>query len=485
MNKLVVYFFLHFAISAWPFLNFYGSEANHRLVSLSSFSLLFIVFWGISILTCELARKILHATYTRILIAYTFFIISFFSYPHVLFLVHKFNFSEIKFTFLFIVIAAIFIGYILSMYSSVQKAIQIFIVVVFSFSSLENIFISFKKEKAPFPQVRNEKITAYTFKEKPNIYFLLLDAYGRSDVIKSNLDYDNAEFVNFFKDKGFIVANQSYSNYSATATSLSATLNMNYIIPADFNENEVFSPDKVVLSILRKNNYKFISLPAYYDFVIPKNTADVIITPSANILFSLTNINFLQTTIFELLTRLIRPFLYFGENEIKKIFQLNKNESKFVFLHFLQLHDFAYDKNCKITPHIRQDGATHEDFHTNLSCINSFVMSSINQIMANDPQGIIIVQGDHGPSWWRTSSEFPTTSQEFENIFSIFSAVYIPDFDKGSIPAKYFSASPSPVNNFRIIFSYLSETPIELLPEHHYSYLFHELTHVRPENLTP
>ncbi len=477
----MAYFFLHFAITAWPFLNFYGSETNHKLVSLESFSVLFLIFWGGAILACELLKRILKTTSERLLVGYAFFILLFFSYtPYKSFSI-AIHLPKPSYLFVFIVFLVIFVTYKLSKFTAFQKAVQLCIVVIFSFSFIENIFISLKKEKIS-SQVVKRDVPSYVFKERPNIYFLLLDTYPHSDVLKKNIQYENTEFVSFFKNKGFIVAENSYSNYPHTTASLSATLQMNFLVAGD--EHDVFAPDKAVLNILKKNNYKFVSLPGYYDFLIPKNSADILISPSSNILFSLTNVNFLQTTILQVFSGLITHFLYFGNNEIKKIFQLSKKESKFVFIHFLHLHDFIYGKNCTTSFRLTASKRNNEEFQTNLSCINAFAEETINEIMTHDPESIIIVQGDHAPFWWRKEEEKVTSLENFDLMFSIFSAVYIPGLDKNSPIAQYLADSPSPVNNFRVIFSYLAKTPLELLPSRHFDDKLRELTHFRshPEN---
>ena len=63
----------------------------------------------------------------------------------------------------------------------------------------------------------------------PDVYYIILDAYGRSDVIKDLYDYDNSSFISYLKEKGFFVADESHSNYNQTVLSLPSSLNMDYI----------------------------------------------------------------------------------------------------------------------------------------------------------------------------------------------------------------------------------------------------------------
>jgi hypothetical protein len=65
--------------------------------------------------------------------------------------------------------------------------------------------------------------------EYPDIYYIILDAYGRSDIIKTLYDYDNSDFINSLESLGFYVADCSQSNYAQTELSLASSLNMDYL----------------------------------------------------------------------------------------------------------------------------------------------------------------------------------------------------------------------------------------------------------------
>ena len=42
--------------------------------------------------------------------------------------------------------------------------------------------------------------------DQPDIYYIILDAYGREDVLLNKLGYDNSEFINSLTQRGFYVA---------------------------------------------------------------------------------------------------------------------------------------------------------------------------------------------------------------------------------------------------------------------------------------
>ncbi len=65
--------------------------------------------------------------------------------------------------------------------------------------------------------------------EKPSVYFLILDAYGRSDVLRDVYQFDNHELTGFLRDRGFYVASASYAGYMQTIFSLASSLNLDYV----------------------------------------------------------------------------------------------------------------------------------------------------------------------------------------------------------------------------------------------------------------
>lgn len=66
-------------------------------------------------------------------------------------------------------------------------------------------------------------------KRLPDIYYIILDAYGRSDVLKDFYKYDNEPFLEWLSQKGFYVVGKSRTNYVHTYLSLASSLNYCYL----------------------------------------------------------------------------------------------------------------------------------------------------------------------------------------------------------------------------------------------------------------
>jgi hypothetical protein len=63
----------------------------------------------------------------------------------------------------------------------------------------------------------------------PDIYYIVLDAYGRQDRLREFFGYDNEPFLRELEKRGFFVARKARSNYVQTVLSLGSSLNMTYL----------------------------------------------------------------------------------------------------------------------------------------------------------------------------------------------------------------------------------------------------------------
>jgi hypothetical protein len=62
-----------------------------------------------------------------------------------------------------------------------------------------------------------------------DVYVIILDAFGRPDVIRNSYGVDMNPFVSWLQARGFYVPNRSHSNYAQTFLAISSMLNMQYL----------------------------------------------------------------------------------------------------------------------------------------------------------------------------------------------------------------------------------------------------------------
>lgn len=65
--------------------------------------------------------------------------------------------------------------------------------------------------------------------DAPDVYLIIVDGYGRADVLKDLLDFDNTPFIGALEKRGFWVAPRSRSNYPVTPEAVASMLNLRYL----------------------------------------------------------------------------------------------------------------------------------------------------------------------------------------------------------------------------------------------------------------
>lgn len=83
---------------------------------------------------------------------------------------------------------------------------------------------------SPIPWDKRESQVSLDCQNRPDIYYIIVDGYGREDVLRETYGIDNSEFLGFLKENGFHVIDQAHSNYTQTVYSLSSSLNLNYTL---------------------------------------------------------------------------------------------------------------------------------------------------------------------------------------------------------------------------------------------------------------
>ena len=62
-----------------------------------------------------------------------------------------------------------------------------------------------------------------------DIYYIVLDAYARQDILKFLLNYDNSAFLSALKDRGFYIPPCGFSNYDGTDLTIASVLNYDFL----------------------------------------------------------------------------------------------------------------------------------------------------------------------------------------------------------------------------------------------------------------
>lgn len=309
---------------------------------------------------------------------------------------------------------------------------------------------------------------------KPDVYYIILDGFANSSTLK-RWGYDNHEFLDFLRGKGFYVVDKAASNYDRTQLSLSSSLNMQYLdlVPKRmgkrFEENNVqwrLLQDSCVSNLFQELGYKFINVSSGVfatDYI-----------PNADV-----NIRCVWCNYFTLAVALLTPFsvteryvpvlrdmyaqirLCAGHclPEILRI-----SGPKFVLIHSdISYAPCMFDQygNKREISYVNLLGewGTPADYVSQLKFAESQAEKWITTILSYPgPRPIIILQSDHGP-------KYPLGSQReyFNERMRILNAYHFP-----GAGSRGLYETITPVNSFRLLFNNYFQTGLPLLPDRSY-----------------
>ena len=290
--------------------------------------------------------------------------------------------------------------------------------------------------------------------EKPNVYHIILDEYTDNEILLKKFGYNNEKFLEFLNKNGFYMPDKSFSTFGSTPDELNLILNMDYPISSGW-VSDAYQDLKTnkVMSTFSDQNYSVIETNSAMRW---KDFSDV----DTHLCYDVDFIN------SEFLDQVLRKSIirYFMEqhqtdtrrdivrctfNELSEI-ALQSNGPTYVFAHLYVPHPpFIFGPNGEnVTPdHSEISGLQSwenpQGYLNQLIYATSEISVVITNIVENDPNAIIILQGDTGTSTGTDGTT--TTMKDIYQIHSILYAVRIPDVNNFE--------NAIPVNTYRIIFN--------------------------------
>ncbi len=354
---------------------------------------------------------------------------------------------------------------------------------------------SAEREGSPDPGIQNSEADSSDLPQtgdaisldcsrSPDIYYIVLDAYGRADVLESLYGIDQAPFYEYLTQKGFTIAHQSHTNYIQTALSIPSALNMDYLSPEPEGANgavyfsTLFAENRLV-RLLERCNYTTFALKSGFYFTNYMDV-DVMLQEESplsefeSLLLTGTPVDLLSGGQFELL-----PEQSYASHRRRVLFDFAELQRlprmagpKFIFAHIVSPHPpFVFAPNGRpIQPDREYSLGDGDDFDGEwpeyragyagqVHFVNRMLARTINAILARSPSPpVIVIQGDHGPGGF-LDWDSPADACLWERT-AIFNAYYLP----GGV-AGWLAPSISPVNSFREILNAYFGTHLEPLPD--------------------
>ena len=307
--------------------------------------------------------------------------------------------------------------------------------------------------------------------EKPatlrDIYYIILDGYGRQDILRRLFSYENQEFIEFLKRKAFYVASRSRANYPGTIYSVASTLNMTYLDDMErqgFYEWESLIENSRLEQFLKAEGYTIVRFSGPFAGSSRSRYADVTFRTRTEWWSEFAELT-LSTTMLDRLIRVhslisVREHTLFVFEKLAEIPRMSG--PKFVFAHILVPQDpFVFDRNGNSVSSeedlFDDESRSNQRYIEQLIFVNKKVERLVDELIRHsDVAPIILIAGDHGP---------PTRRRGMRNrkYFGNLMAYYLP---AGGAAGLY--ASITPVNSFRVILDHYFGTQMGLLEDKSY-----------------
>lgn len=467
----------------WPFLNLVSENFGEKLdvyqilggaVVVTAFSLLFVFI---------LSKAFRQIPSHRIAFPVAMGTAAFFSYPEASMAAQWLGgWREwyYLFTWTGILVCAVFLGSYFSQGATGRKALLSVSLVLVAFPLAETATTLASRQATPAVIIntspsRDELKTmvefdAETLAIRPNIYFFVFDSYPRADFLKQAFGYDNAHFIEQLGAMGFTLVPESLSNYHDTGVSIATTLHMNYVYKTARDEALKLSKlplfdttgggSSVLFERLHANGYAIFAGMIRENGI---NECSPHCPEEKNQLLSNEQLAMIKLTpAYAILNRLsptIETAFFTWRIELDvtndNLANMRQKTPFMLYYHILPPHPpFFHKADCSL--HSRSGSfvvAANDpkydtrimDMHDELKCLNGNIIDTVVRITQDDPDAIIILQGDHGIRTFQPEGE-EDKSIHFNRMFASLNAIRAP-----KKCGKWIYPHMSSVNTFRFV----------------------------------
>lgn len=430
------------AAGLYPLLFYYYSNFT-LLNSWEQFTFFVIYFLIIPIVIFKIAHVVVNRiTFFKAIKVYVLPILNFGWSAYLMVIITKgFNYKYIAIA----VFLAIVLAVLLRNHFKKLVVFQFLLAVMVAIPLFKYVF--FDVENPSNWTTQPDDIENVKFTNTPNIYFIQPDGYANfSEINKGYYNYDNSNFKNFLLDHEFKLYDDYRSNYYSTLSSNSSMFAMkhhyhnypNSKIREVYNARNVIVGDNAVLNILKNNNYKtHLLLDRSYMLINRPELA-----------YDFCNMNADDLSFFSRGFQISRDIF----SDLKLIHENNNKGPNFYFLEELSPGHVTNKKSPGEIADIERDKYINRLVET-----NEWLKNVVNFIEQKDPNCIMIIAADHGGfAGMNTTLEARTKLTNRDLIYSIFTAQLAIKWPNKQVP-KYYDKIKTPVNLFRVLFSYLGE----------------------------
>ena len=315
-----------------------------------------------------------------------------------------------------------------------------------------------------------------------DVYYIVLDAFGRADVLSDLYQLDLGWFVDALQSRGFFVSNASRSNYSQTFLSLGSSLNLNYLDAVagrigdagDRRPLEYLIQHNALMKLARRAGYRVIAIGSDYAATERFEDVDECLCEQ----YGLSETELAAISLTPLRSLPLDRWTYDAHRrKVEASFRhlasaANERGPKLVFAHVLSPHPpFVFGPRGDRGPNPShffsfQDGNHYPGsraeyiagYRDQATFVAGHVLELIDAILRQPgPSPVIVLHGDHGPgAMWNWDDLDAANARERMDIFF---AYHFPG-EPRALPSNI-----SPANGVRMLSNRYLGTALPTLPD--------------------
>ena len=321
---------------------------------------------------------------------------------------------------------------------------------------------------------------------RPNIIHVILDGYGRGDILQTRYGLDNEPFLRGLEERGFHVFRAARANYNLTPLCVSAALNMHYIEgvqatgPGDQQPLQRMIKHSAARNLLQQQGYRFVSFESgWFASEIPDadeyRAGTTGMTPYHSGLLDMTPVPAM------LKVAGVKGLDYYAQQRRRVTTELSDlprvsdlDRPVYVLAHVMCPHPpFMFLPDGTPTQpnrpfneadgsHFRKIGGTRDEYRAGyrgqLQFLNRSVLGMLDRLQRRMTRPtVIMLHGDHGPGMGLDWDNLPAS--DIRERLGILAAVCLPDGDYTGL-----TDTTSPVNLYRLVFSRYFGADLPQLP---------------------
>ena len=329
----------------------------------------------------------------------------------------------------------------------------------------------------------------------PDVYHILLDGYGRQDILQEVYGFNNSNFIDFLRDRGFYVADKSVANYPMTTFSLASTLNMRYLTSEiDQHRKKGMTDRSYFLDIIRDHEvgrmfqslgYRHVHFGTTFLATETSANADIVYNFSNLLLHREFSTVLLRTTMLRELEPSVVDLHRYTLAKLREIQHIDG--PTYTFAHLLMPHmPFVFDRHGNVRSDVplglqfvdmTGGWEAKQEYIEQMLYLNDEMEKLVDHLLNTSRHPpIIVIHSDHG-----TAALHPGKKSTFEQWgpliherTGILNAYYVPE------PVRQrLYPTITPLNSFRLIFTHGFKLNYPRLKDRSFFSWYDSIYHIR------